>query len=73
MARQFDPARLKATRRARNITPEQLAVATGRTYPTVAAWESGRICPSLQALTRVCDALGCDLDDLFTPADEAAR
>ena len=70
MSRTFDPERLKAARRARHLTAEQLATATGRAYPTVTGWESGRIRPSLEALARVADALGCPVDDLFTPADQ---
>ena len=36
---------------------------------TVTGWEAGRIRPSLDALARMAEALGCPVDDLFTPAD----
>jgi transcriptional regulator with XRE-family HTH domain len=64
--RQLDGTRITSARIARHLSREQLAVAVGRSYHSVAAYESGKITPPANTLANIADALGCDIDALFT-------
>ena len=63
--RRFDGGHLRRARVARNMTREQLASRTGKSFFSISAYESGRVTPSTPALAAIADALDCPLDDLF--------
>ena len=70
-ARHFDGRRVRAERRALNLTQKQLANAIGlKTHAPVAAWESGRSFPDGEKLPAIARALNKDLDEIF-PRDGA--
>ncbi|WP_432156184.1 helix-turn-helix domain-containing protein [Streptomyces sp. bgisy153] len=70
-ARHFDGQRVRAERRAKNLTQKQLAQAIGlKTHAPVASWESGKSFPDGEKLPGIAEALGKDLDELF-PRDGA--
>lgn len=58
-------SRLAQIRKDRGLTQDGLAAVSGVARITIARAESGRVMPSLQTLTRLCDALGVKLDDLI--------
>ena len=61
----FSPQRLREARTAAMLTPEHIAVAVGRTWFTVRAWEAGKVTPPTPILSALADALGCPLAALF--------
>lgn len=64
-------ARLRAARRARNVTQAQLAEAVSRTVEAVSNIERGRSLPPLDVLDRAAELLGVSLADLVeAPAGE---
>ncbi|KFG71386.1 helix-turn-helix domain-containing protein [Streptomyces mutabilis] len=70
-ARQFDGTRVRAERRATDLTQKQLANLLGlKSHAPVAAWESGRSFPDGDKLPAIARALGRGIDDLF-PRDGA--
>lgn len=69
--RRFDGSRLREVRIARHLSPEQIAVATGRSCSTVLAYERGRVTPSAASLAALADTLNVPVDDLFTTAPAA--
>ena len=58
-------SRLAQIRKERGLTQDGLAAVSGVARITIARAESGRVMPSLQTLTRLCDALGVKIDDLI--------
>lgn len=64
----FAPRRLADIRRSRGLTREALAVAVGRSFHTVRAYELGATVPSGQVLGRLADVLDVQVDDLFDRA-----
>lgn len=58
-------SRLAQIRKDRGLTQDGLAAVSGVARITIARAESGRVMPSLQTLTRLCDALGVKIDDLI--------
>ncbi|MET9779258.1 helix-turn-helix transcriptional regulator [Streptomyces sp. NPDC006367] len=70
-ARQFDGTRVRAERRANDLTQKQLANLIGlRSHAPVAAWEAGKSFPDGDKLPAIAGALGKDIDELF-PRDGA--
>jgi DNA-binding XRE family transcriptional regulator len=65
MARQFSPHQLRQRRRAAGLSREQVAVAIGRSYWTVAAYEVGRATPPIPVALKLTAMLGCELSDLL--------
>ena len=67
----FSEHRLREAREAAGKTREQLAVEVGRSFSMLVQYESGAKQPSLDALTRIADALdrpvGYFFDDGATP------
>jgi transcriptional regulator with XRE-family HTH domain len=61
----FSPRRLRAARCAAGLTPEHLAIATGRSFYTIAGWERGRVTPPTAVLPVIADVLGVQIADLF--------
>jgi transcriptional regulator with XRE-family HTH domain len=68
-------ARIRALRRERGLTIEQLAAATGLTKGFISQLERDRTQPSLSSIARICDALGVRLSQLFEhePAPAVVR
>lgn len=58
-------ARVRALRRERGLTIEQLAAATGLTKGFISQLERDRTAPSLASIARICDALGVRLAHIF--------
>ncbi|MFM9371881.1 helix-turn-helix domain-containing protein [Streptomyces sp. Da 82-17] len=63
--RQFDRDRVRALRRARNLTQSDLGEAVGVGDTTVASWELGSSRPDGEKLPVLAKVFGLALDDLF--------
>lgn len=67
-ARQFSPmtigARIRAARRARGWSQQQLADAVGAVQTTVSSWERGRTEPGRDDTVRIASKLGIPLEDI---------
>ncbi len=67
-------ARLRAARRARGLTAQQVAEAVGVTKGFIAQIERGETSPSVATLLRICDAIGLAVGTLFeTPRSALVR
>jgi transcriptional regulator with XRE-family HTH domain len=66
------PARLKALRKARQLTQEAIAEAAGVTHGTISRLERGLFAPSHSLLVRLAPALGVSVAELLSDAPEAA-
>lgn len=60
-------ARLRAARKARSLTLDQVAQAAGLTKGFVSRLERDDVSPSVASLVAVCDVLGLRVGDLFDP------
>ncbi|OFE15934.1 XRE family transcriptional regulator [Humibacillus sp. DSM 29435] len=60
-------ARLRAARRRRGLTLDQLATATGLTKSFLSRLERDQVSPSVATLVRVCGVLGLGVGELFEP------
>ncbi|WP_282693564.1 helix-turn-helix transcriptional regulator [Streptomyces sp. CC208A] len=69
--RQFDGKRLRAARRARELSQKDLGAAVGVKGPAVSRWEDGQEFPKGEKLPALAAAVGEPLDALF-PADGPA-
>ena len=56
---------MRSLRRARGLTLEQVAAATGLTKGFISQLERDRTSPSLSSIARICDALGVRLSEIF--------
>jgi len=66
--------RLRAARRARGLTTQQVAEAVGVTKGFIAQIERGETSPSVATLLRICDAIGLAVGSLFdTPRSALVR
>jgi transcriptional regulator with XRE-family HTH domain len=65
----FDGALLRARRKHLNLTIESLSELSKVAYGSISRFEIGTQRPSVVALERLCRALSCDPNSLFT-ADE---
>jgi transcriptional regulator with XRE-family HTH domain len=65
----FSPRRLRDSRLAAGLSPEHVAIATGRSSFSVREYERGRVVPPTQILGPLAAAVGCQVADLF--AEEA--
>ena len=63
-------AKIRELRKARNMNQDQLAELASLNRVTVAKYESGRVEPGAQALSRIADALEVSTDVLLGRADE---
>jgi transcriptional regulator with XRE-family HTH domain len=67
-------SRLRAARRARGLTTQQVAEAAGVTKGFIAQIERDETSPSVATLLRVCDALGIEVGSLFeSPRSDLVR
>lgn len=62
--------RIRALRKERNLNQEQLAELASLNRVTVAKYESGRIEPGAQALSRIADALDVTVDALLGRSED---
>ncbi|MFG3348715.1 helix-turn-helix domain-containing protein [Streptomyces sp. NPDC048018] len=69
--RQFDGKRLRAARRARELSQKELGAKVGVKGPAVSRWEDGQEFPKGEKLPALAAAVGQPLDDLF-PTDGPA-
>lgn len=65
----FDGALQRARRKHLGLTLDELARLCSRSYSTIVSLERGELRPSITTLERLCAALSCGPDVLFT-ADE---
>lgn len=61
----FDPARLAQLRRNAGLSREQLAVAIGRSYPSIGFYERGHVVPPVRVLMRLAEVLDANVEDFF--------
>ncbi|MFB7651542.1 MULTISPECIES: helix-turn-helix transcriptional regulator [unclassified Streptomyces] len=64
-ARRFDRERVRAVRRAADVSQADVASALGAADSTVAGWESGATTPDQEKLPALAGVLNRPLDDLF--------
>jgi len=62
----FDPTKLKAIRKARRLTQENLAELAGISQASIARYERGEQVPSTDNFERLADALGVTALDLVS-------
>ncbi|MFJ7589529.1 helix-turn-helix domain-containing protein [Streptomyces sp. NPDC097617] len=63
--RQIDGSRIRAVRRGRDLSQQQLGDMVGVSRPAVARWENGQDFPKGEKLPAIAKALQHPLDDLF--------
>lgn len=63
--RQFDGSRVRAVRRGRDLSQQQLGEMVGVSGPAVARWENGQDFPKGEKLPAIAEALHQPLDALF--------
>jgi len=63
-------AKIRELRKARNLNQDQLAELSSLNRVTVAKYESGKVEPGAQALSRIADALEVSTDVLLGRAEE---
>jgi transcriptional regulator with XRE-family HTH domain len=68
----FRPHLVREARDAAGMTREQLAVAIGRSFQTVRAYEWGVVSPPAAMLGRLASVLDVDVSDLFEDVPAAA-
>ena len=61
---------IRAKRKDRGLTMDQLADRLGVTRQSVGAWEGGIALPSADKLPEIAAALGCSIDDLYSTNNE---
>lgn len=61
---------IRAARHRAGITQKELARRLGTTQSVVARWESGRVSPTVETLSRVVRACGLDLVISLRPTDD---
>lgn len=63
---------IRAKRKDRGLTMDQLADRLGVTRQAVGAWEGGIALPSADKLPEIAAALRCSIDDLYTVPSQSA-
>lgn len=61
----FSPAKLRQLRERAGLSREELAVASGKSYPSIVGYEAGSINPPIQVLESLADALGTSPREFF--------
>jgi len=67
----LSPTKLTDARSAAGLTREQVAVAVGRSFASIAGYERGRILPPADVLARMADLYDVGVGTLFTMEDDA--
>jgi DNA-binding XRE family transcriptional regulator len=67
----FDGEKFRAARERADIAREVCALKIGRKYPTIAAYEDGRVQPPITVAAALADLVGVDLDELLSRAPVA--
>lgn len=63
--------RIKEHRAQAGLTQVQLGTQMGVSQPTVAGWETEVALPKARELPRLARVLGCSINDLFVPLEDA--
>ena len=66
----FDGAQMRARRQKLDLTMEQLSDLSKVPYVSIMRFELGRGRPSVATLEKLCRALSCDPNSLFTAEDD---
>jgi transcriptional regulator with XRE-family HTH domain len=66
----FDGTLMRARRKHLNLTRDELARLSSLSYATVMNLERNQARPSISALERLCEALGCTPDTVFAAAED---
>lgn len=72
MRSRFDPDRLRARREALGRSREEVAVAVGRGYQAIVAYEKGAISPPAPVIAALADALDVEVGYFFTTEQVSA-
>ncbi|MFC8896500.1 helix-turn-helix domain-containing protein [Streptomyces cinereoruber] len=73
MTTHFDPAAFRSVRDERGLSRMKLAVQIDVHADTIVRYERGIAVPSVAALCRAADALGCPVGEFFTTDDVDVR
>jgi len=65
MPQHFDGNELRRRRHAAGIDQTRFAADIGKSAATIANYENGHYHPPVAVLTRIAQALGCRVEDLF--------
>ena len=68
----FDGAALRLSRETAGLSRPQLAERVGVDVALIKSWETRGVCPTVGNITRVAQALGLKVRDLYTPDAESA-
>jgi transcriptional regulator with XRE-family HTH domain len=68
----IDPAKLRAAREHAGLRREPVAIAVGKSYHTVAAYESGQAAPPGNVLVTLAHLYGVTVEDLCREAPAGA-
>ena len=63
--------RIKELREAANLQQQQVAAHMGVFQSAVSNWETEVALPKARDLPRLASVLGCSIDDLFVPLEDA--
>ena len=63
-------ANIKAIRKSRGMTQEQLAEKLGVVKATISSWEIDRTQVKMENVVELCEALGCQSDDLIGKSNQ---
>lgn len=63
--------RIKELREAAGLQQQQVAAHMGVFQPAVSNWETEVALPKARDLPRLAHILGCSIDDLFVPLEDA--
>ena len=63
--------KLKELREAKNLNQLELGNLLNITQSAVAHWEAGHAMPRADVLPELAKILGCTIDELFSPSEEA--
>lgn len=55
---------IKAIRKSRGLTQEEVAERMGLVKATISSWETGRTRPNMSKLEELCEALNCQKSDI---------
>lgn len=65
--------RIKELRKAADMRQVEFGSLVGASQSTVSDWETETYLPKTRELPRIATVLGCSIDDLFCPLEDACR